>query len=273
MLPTAPFDYLVKVDLGNAMADVDVEVVARLERAMLNSWPSLSVIYDRDWVIRLADGYTKRANSVTCLGSDDVVDIDRRIDHVVDIYRRMDLPTIFRLSPLASPALQAALADRNWRCFDETIVLTASLNKFDSHTSPTTDNDVEIDNSPDRDWLKSCDRIVGSPPENLITLRTMLERLVPPAGFGRVNGDEGIDALALVVVDGDYAGAFEVLTKPEKRRQGLARQLLTRLFAWAARRGAQTAWLSVLAHNRPALQLYQNLGFSEVYRYYHRSNR
>jgi ribosomal protein S18 acetylase RimI-like enzyme len=243
--------------------------VLRLEQAMLNSWPSLSVIYDRDWVLRQADGYTKRANSVTCLGSDDA-DLDRRIDRAVDIYRARELPTIFRLSPLASPALEAALADRGWRRFDETIVLTTKLDELAS-SSLATDDEVEIDTEPDEAWLKSCDRIDGASSEHLITLRTMLQRLVPPAGFGRVNRDGGIDALALMVVDGDHAGAFEVLTKPEKRRQGLARRLLAQLLVWSLGQGAKTAWLSVLAHNRPALRLYENLGFSEVYRYYHRA--
>jgi ribosomal protein S18 acetylase RimI-like enzyme len=239
---------------------------------MLSSWPSLSVFYDRDWVVRLADGYTKRANSVTCLGGDDA-DLERRIDRVVDIYGERDLPTIFRLSPLTAPSLETALADRDWRRFDETIVLTASLDDPTSSNPAVTDSDVEIKAAPDRSWLRSCDRIDGSSSKHLVTLNTMLQRLVPPAGFGCIRGDDGIDALALMVVDGDHAGVFEVLTKPEKRRQGLARRLLTQLLAWSVGHGAKTAWLSVLAHNHPALRLYQSLGFSEVYRYHHRSNR
>jgi GNAT superfamily N-acetyltransferase len=253
------------------MVGVDLHVVARLERAMLTSWPSLSVVYDGDWVVRLADGYTKRANSVTCLGGDDT-DLDRRIDRVTGIYSERDQPTIFRLSPLAPPALDDALADRGWRWFDETIVMTTSLDDLGADPF-STDGDVKIDKAPDEAWLRSCDRIDGSAPKHLVTLSTMIERLVPPAGFGRINGTDGIDALALVVVDGDHAGAFEVLTKPEKRRQGLARRLLSALYAWSADQGAKTAWLSVLVHNCPAVQLYQSLGFSEVYRYHHRSNR
>lgn len=262
---------MANVDLGHTMAGVDLDLVARLERSMLTSWPALSVIYDRDWVVRLADGYTKRANSVTCLGSDNV-DLDRRIDRVVDIYRERDLPTIFRLSPLASPALEAALAERSWRRFDETIVLAADLDDLGRSSLEAMGDDIRIDTAPDQAWLESCDRIAGSSTKHLITLRTMLERLVPTAGFGRVNGDGGIDALALVVVDDDHAGVFEVLTQPQRRRQGLARRLLAQLFAWSASRGAKTAWLSVLADNRPAFELYQSFGFSEVYRYYHRSN-
>ena len=53
------------------MASVDLDLVLRLERSMLTSWPALSVAFDGDWVIRLADGVTKRSNSVTCLGADD----------------------------------------------------------------------------------------------------------------------------------------------------------------------------------------------------------
>lgn len=253
------------------MGGIDLKAVARLERAMLNSWPALSIVHDIDWVVRLADGYTKRANSVTCLGADDSA-LDQRIKRAETIYNDRGLPTIFRLSPLAPPALEAALVDRGWRRFDETIVLTADLVDLLQLTTLASNCDVAIDSKPDQTWLESCDRIDGSNVEHLTTLRTMLERLIPPAGFGRINGDDGIDALALIVVDAEHAGVFEVVTKATRRRQGLARQLLTQLFVWSAERGATTAWLSVLADNRPAVRLYESLGFSEVYRYYHRCN-
>ncbi|MEL6962861.1 MAG: GNAT family N-acetyltransferase [Pseudomonadota bacterium] len=253
------------------MVSIDLEAVARLERAMLNSWPSLSVLHEHDWIVRLADGYTKRANSVTCLGADDSA-LEQRIERVETIYTDHGLPTIFRLSPLAPPALESMLADRGWRRFDETIVLSANLVDLLQQATSAVSHDVTIAPEPDQAWLEGCDRIDSSTSKHLITLRAMLERLVPPAGFGRINGKDGIDAQALVVVDADCAGIFDVLTTLRRRRQGLARQLLTRLFAWSATKGAKIAWLSVLADNQAAVHLYRSLGFSERYRYHHRCN-
>lgn len=239
---------------------------------MLSSWPALSTLYDGDWIIRLADGYTKRANSVTCLGND-ATDLDRRIDRMRAIYEERGQPAIFRLSPLSPPALDRMLEDQGWYRFDETIVMMCPIAELDWTAQGTANDEVIIQTRPDATWLKSCQRMGGADHAHLATFRTMLERLIPPAAYARIGDSERIDAMALIVVDADLAGLFELLTRPERRGQGLAGRLLRRLFAWSGAQGAETVWLSVLAHNTSALQLYRRLGFREIYRYHHRANR
>ena len=58
---------------------------------------------------------------------------------------------------------------------------------------------------------------------------------------------------------------------PAWRRRGLATTLLRHVFAEASARGVQRATLEVRASNRPALALYERLGFQVTatrYRYY-----
>lgn len=253
------------------MVEVDLAKVARFERAMLTSWPALSTAFDGDWVIRLADGVTKRSNSVTCLTADDA-DLASRIDHVQAIFENRGLPAIFRLSPLASPALDSTLAKRGWHHVDETIVMSADLDDIDVQLGGHRGHDVIIKARPDQPWLQTCYQINQANAAHLAALTTMLDRLIPPAGYGRVGQGERIDALALVVVDAELTGLFEVLTIKEQRRQGLARKLLCELFSWSRAQGATTAWLAVVAANLPAVRLYQSLGFQEVYRYHYRSS-
>lgn len=238
---------------------------------MLSSWPALAVAFDGDWVIRLADGVTKRSNSVTCLGSENG-DLDRRIERIERVYAERDLPAIFRLSPLASPALDARLDDLGWRRFDETIVMTADLEAVCANLEGGARHDVAIATAPDRTWLESCYRIDGANAGHLETLTSMLDRLIPKAGYGRIGKADRIDALALVVIDAELSGLFEVLTIQERRRQGLAQTLLHQLFAWSRSEGATVAWLAVVADNLPAVTLYERTGFREVYRYHYRSN-
>ncbi|MEM8952172.1 MAG: GNAT family N-acetyltransferase [Pseudomonadota bacterium] len=242
-----------------------------MERSILTSWPALSVAYDEDWVIRLADGVTKRSNSVTCLGADNR-DLERRIDRVVKIYEAHGLPTIFRLSPLAGPALSTCLDQRGWRRFDETIIMTADLDHVLAQTEHAPDLQVDIDDRPDRDWIRHCFRLEGAEVDTVDTLETMLQRLVPKAGYARAGESGQIDALGLMVIDDELAGLFEVLTVKERRRQGLAGALLHQLFRWSRNEGARTGWLAVVADNLPAVGLYRKLGFREVYRYHYRSN-
>ena len=88
---------------------------------------------------------------------------------------------------------------------------------------------------------------------------------------------EGPRALAMVgevahgraAVDGDWVGIHDLWTDPGHRRQALNRAVLAELLDWAASQGALTAYLQVRADNRPALALYERLGFTthHAYRY------
>ncbi|NJO38201.1 MAG: hypothetical protein HC871_12060 [Rhizobiales bacterium] len=121
---------------------------------MLTSWPALSTAFDGGWVIRLANGYTNRANSVTCLGGEDS-DLDARVDRIEAIYRHRNLPAVFRLSPLAPPALSAALDRRGWSRFGHSIVMTQDLTA-PSLADHDADVSVDISAAPDSVWLEGA---------------------------------------------------------------------------------------------------------------------
>lgn len=247
----------------------------RLERSMLTSWPALSTSFDGDWVIRIADGMTKRSNSVTCLGSDPS-DLDLRTDRVEVIYERYDLPPVFRLSPLAPPALTDALDHRGWDRLDESIVMTLDLAAFAAKghdEEPHDAAEMGITDLADAAWLAGCQRIDGLSDRQTEALSLMLGRLLPRAGFGRLEVDDQIASLALAVVDVELVGLFEVMTAKDHRRQGFSRQLLSHLLRFGKNQGAVTGWLAVAAHNEPAIELYRSMGFTEVYRYHYRSKR
>lgn len=55
-----------------------------------------------------------------------------------------------------------------------------------------------------------------------------------------------------------------VAVLPSYRRRGIARQLAEAGLALARERGARTLMLDVIAHNKPAYELYKSLGFSHV---------
>ncbi len=60
------------------------------------------------------------------------------------------------------------------------------------------------------------------------------------------------------------AGELQILnvaTAPQFRRQGVAGQLLTRVFAECQSSGLSSAWLEVRSGNSGAIKLYQRLGF------------
>jgi ribosomal-protein-alanine N-acetyltransferase len=62
----------------------------------------------------------------------------------------------------------------------------------------------------------------------------------------------------------DEVHVVNLAVHPHWRRRGLARQLLREVFDCARRRGMVIATLEVRSHNRPAIELYQSIGFREV---------
>ena len=75
---------------------------------------------------------------------------------------------------------------------------------------------------------------------------------------------------AMAVRFGDLVGLFEVVSNPAMRGLGFGRRIIRNALLWGRERGANRAWLQVVADNKAAVGLYESEGFSEVYRYAYR---
>lgn len=71
-------------------------------------------------------------------------------------------------------------------------------------------------------------------------------------------------------IDGDHLGVFAMNTVATVRRSGVATQLLHDLAEHGAHLGARSVWLQVRPDNSPAVQLYNQLGFTRVRGYHDR---
>src|SRR5262245_45901475 len=125
------------------------ELAYRVEEAGLNGWPALNQLLFDGWILRLAGGYTRRANSVNPLspGSRDLRD---KIVCCEALYRRQNLPTIFRLGPWAGPDLAAELDQRGYSVEDDNCVLFMDLGGIDDRLS---DPGVMLMPTAGEDWL------------------------------------------------------------------------------------------------------------------------
>lgn len=64
-------------------------------------------------------------------------------------------------------------------------------------------------------------------------------------------------------VDGDWLGVHDLAVDPDRRRQGLASDLVRTLLDAGAEQGATNLWLHVEIDNAPALAFYERLGLVE----------
>jgi len=242
----------------------------RVEEACLNGWPALrEVVYD-GWLIRLAEGYTRRTNSVSLL-STGALPLDRKIRHCEEIYAAQGLPTIFCIPSTADPSLGRRLDERGYDTpEDESCVLSMDL----AGGSPQRETGVLLEEGfPGEAWLGTLAQLHHQSEQAQRSHRKILANLAVPAVFAAIPLHDGsLGALAYGAVHDGIVCVNSVVTHPAFRRQGLARRTVSAVLAWAQERcGAAGACLAVVAGNAPARALYANMGFArEMYRYHYR---
>src|SRR5437899_11976314 len=234
--------------------------IRELERRAFRAWPALETRANFGWVQRFAGGYTKRANSINAI-EDGAHFTPAVMAELERPYRERGQPPVWRLTPLAPPEVDAALAGRGYRRIDQSLVQRATLDQRFA-----ADPAVRIAASPPAEWLTGFAGLSPVAPHHRETMTRMLHSISAPVGFASVEEDGQLLAFALGVIDGDHVGLFDVLVAPTARRRGLARRLTQSIGAWGRDHGARFAYLQVVASNIAALPLYADLGFETVYR-------
>src|SRR5690606_10119674 len=74
----------------------------RLEEISLNGWPALETVLLDGWLLRFADGYTKRSNSVSAI-YDGGLETDKKIRTCEELYRARGLTPVFKVTPFVNP--------------------------------------------------------------------------------------------------------------------------------------------------------------------------
>jgi len=247
---------------SSASAGATLAEIRAMEERAFRGWPALESRDDAGWRLRLSGGYTKRSNSINALGPDAAVDPET-VSRLETAYRERGLPPVWRLSPLAPPAIADRLA--GYRTIERSLVQVCPL-PADATPHP----EVAILPVPSAARRDAFARHSPVRPEHREVMARMLARIAAPAGFAFVEEAGQPMAMAIGAVDGAWMGLFDVLVMPAARRRGLARKVTESLYAWARDHGATSAWLQVVATNEAALPLYAAQGFRPLYAYEYR---
>jgi len=239
----------------------DFQHIQTIEELTLNAWPALQqVIYD-GWVIRFANGYTRRSNSVTPL-STGTIDVRDKVRFCQEFYRSKGLPTVFKLTSASQPpGLDAALAGAGFHSTSGAIIKTAQLGLI-----PTTSDLRVIEAQPDR-WVESLAHLGYVAPKHMETLRAIVEAIALPRHLALLVEGRQVIASGLAVRQGTWLGLFDIATAVRFRRQGFGSAIVSSLLEWGKSHGAQSAYLQVVTDNQPARAMYEKLGFKEAYEY------
>ena len=241
-------------------------MITTIEELSLGAWPAFEEqVYD-GWILRFAEGYTKRANSVNPLYPS-TISLDKKIAHCEIVYSQKGLPPVFKLTGESSPpVLDRALAERGYGKLDETSVRTVSLGN-----GYPAGHDIDYYSRVCDEWVMSFARCSGIGEANTVeTLTRILGLIQEETIFAYIKRQDRIAACGLGVLDRGYLGCFDIVVDTAYRGMGYGRRIMDGLLAQGAKRGAATAYLQVVMGNLPAEELYDSLGFQEMYRYWYR---
>lgn len=242
-------------------------LVQVLEERLANTWPALDVRMADGWMLRFANGYSKRANSASAVLPGAELDAGL-VAHIATTYRARGLPTVFRLTGIEDPGADACLAGLGFQEIEPTLALVANLGS--DAGAVRGDGRTDIASSADEAWIAAACGAYGGEKADGSGLRGIVSRIDAPAAFATLRLDGRPMAWGLAVAERGDLGLSNIVVHPEARGRGLGRELVTALIAWGAGVGATRAYLQVRDTNAVAIGLYRSMGFRDAYTYRHR---
>ncbi|MGG3279346.1 GNAT family N-acetyltransferase [Paenibacillus solani] len=239
----------------------------RIEELTLNAWPALQTVVHHGWLLRFADGYTKRANSINALYSEQSMDLHAQILQCEKYYAQAGLDVIFKITPFNPPGLDSALDGLGYSLLEPSSVKV--LDDLNDIAIPTHD-EILIQEHLDERWLTILGEITGLPDKNLAITRKLLSQSVIPYGFFTLYDQSKPVACGIGSIEEGILGLYDIAVLPSSRNRGFGKQLMLHILQWAKAKGASSSYLQVVQHNVPANRLYDGLQYKEIYTYWYR---
>ena len=243
------------------------DLIRRHEEFGLSAWPALYTVYDDGWLLRFADGYTRRSNSVNPIYPSSG-DLDEKIERCVALFQAQGVRLVFKMTAAVLPSdLDTRLAQHGFEAEGRTSVQTIDLAALNLDDLPP----VTIQPQPGDGWVENYVRMNEYDPARIPTVSRLLANMGLPAAYASIVEDDTVVAVGLGVAGQGFVGLFDIVTDPQRRNQGLGRRLVRNLLRWGSEQGAKQGFLQVVPENAPAMRLYESIGFHEAYPYWYRA--
>ena len=243
------------------------------ERRATASWPAVVTEPLGPWLLRAANGFSTRANSVLAVG-DPGVPFDHALTATTAFYAGHDLPPLAQV--VVGSEVHTGFEGAGWVSArpgeDDTLFQLGSVARALREVRRTARPGpvaVSMSTAATPAWLADDDRALAYDEAALSVLESpdevVFASLAPEGRAGR----DLVIAKGRAVYHDDWVGITNVWVSPAHRRRGLSLVVVGALLEWAAERGAGTAYLQVRGDNAGALGLYERLGFltHHSYRY------
>lgn len=232
----------------------------------MNAWPSIqTVIYD-GWIARLANGYTKRANSVNPLYPSKI-DLEEKIRYCEKLYAKYNLPAVYKLLNCDEHAvIDRKLETLGYEKVDTTSVQICGGVNILTKNYPGI---VRGGNFTEK-WINGFIECTNAAGEITGTLKTMLANITGDTIVVYKELDNEIAGCGYGVMENEYVGLFDIVVKEDKRGNGYGKEIVESILSEAGKAGIKKSYPQVVSGNERAKNLYKKTGYREKYRYWYR---
>jgi ribosomal protein S18 acetylase RimI-like enzyme len=241
--------------------------IQKYEELSMRAWPSSRTILYDGWIVRLSSGITKRANSINPLYSS-VIEMNKKISYCEHLYKKHNLPTVYKLTPSnISAKLDVLLDNSGYEVIDKTSFQILDI----TDTKRCRYDNIYISQTFSDNWLKDFIRLGKKNMKDYDGHKTIITAIDSIVGYVTLEVDSETIGCAIAVLEGDYLGIFDLVISKQHRGEGYGTNMIETILGWGENSGAKEAYLQVTTENKAALKLYSKIGFREIYQYWYRA--
>ncbi|HBF37356.1 MAG TPA: hypothetical protein DDW50_08550 [Firmicutes bacterium] len=235
------------------------------EELSLNAWPALQTkLYD-GWVLRFAEGYTNRSNSISPLYHA-MLPLDEKIGNCENEYRKQNLAVTFKLTQ-DNFLLDQELEKRNYTRLNETSVRLLEMEEY-QYRKPS---GILIEDTFSEGWFRDWESFANlKEPKSQVIAGNILRNITGEVIVIRKIIDGKTVGCGFGVKERDYIGLYDIIVSQDYRGQGYGRNIIDGILSAAFEKKVGHAYLAVVVGNTAAENLYHSIGFQEIYRYWYR---
>jgi N-acetylglutamate synthase len=241
-------------------------MIRHFEEISNNAWPALQTLQYDGWILRFANGVTKRSNSVNPLYPS-TLDTDEKISFCEELYLSKKITPCFKITPETRPEeMDRRLATRGYLIHSCISFQTMDI----AYIPPEQLGKISIETKLNPRWIADFIRMNEFDPGRQSTYIAIMKQLQLSKCLISLVRDHKTIGVGLGVVEGRFIGLFDIVVDKSYRNTGLGYLIVENILRWGRKHGADTAYLQVLTDNLQALRLYEKFGFKEAYQYWYR---
>lgn len=234
------------------------------EEIAANAHVALNVMQYDGWLMRFANGYSGRANSISVLYPS-TLPVEEKVAYCEKCYAKQGLPANFKLTQ-GDEDFSDFLAARGYKVVTPTDIMILDDLAVGGEAFFA---DCIFSDKPD-EWLPYFFEYENLTDEkNQNTFRQMLSKVMVDTIYCSVIYKGRVVACAATAIEHGYALIHYVVVDSTVRGLGLGEKLCRAIISKAKEHGAGHAYLQVVQTNEIAMNLYKKLGFKKLYSYWY----